>query len=131
MVGSQRGTVRAKAWTALGTLFVGFGAVGIFLPLLPTTPFLLLAAGCFAKGSPRAYRWLTENRFFGSHLKSYREGRGISRRGKIASLSSLYLVLGLSVLLMQVDLLGAVVLLGVAVAVSLHILTLRTAEALE
>jgi uncharacterized protein len=125
------GMVKSRIWTGLGMFFVGLGAVGIVLPLLPTTPFLLLAAGCFAKGSPRAYYWLLERRYFGSYLKNYREGRGISRRGKLVSLAFLYLMLGASAFLSHADLLVVGVLLLVAVAVTAHILMIRTAEALD
>ena len=57
---------RLKRWlyVTAGTLLVGIAILGIFLPLLPATPFLLLAAGCFGKSSPRAYRWLVTNRVF-------------------------------------------------------------------
>ena len=123
--------MKSRAWTALGVFFVGLGAMGIVLPLMPTTPFLMLAAGCFARGSPRAYRWLMENRFFGAHLKNYREGRGISRKGKIVSLAFLYLVLGTSAYLSHADLLVIVVLFIVAAAVTMHLLMIRTIRVLD
>ncbi len=53
----------------VGSLLVGIGVLGIFLPLLPSTVFFLMAAGCYGKSSPSAYHWLTTNRFFGRHLK--------------------------------------------------------------
>ncbi len=66
-----------------GTLCVGLAVVGIFVPILPTTPFLLLAAVCYARSSQRFLAWLLTNRWFGSYIKNYREGRGIpvSREG--------------------------------------------------
>jgi uncharacterized membrane protein YbaN (DUF454 family) len=61
------------ALRAAGGLLVGLGVLGIFLPLLPTTVFLLGAAACFGKSSPGAYNWLTTNRLFGRYLREYRE----------------------------------------------------------
>ncbi len=52
-------------WTILGVVFLMIGGIGVVLPLLPTTPFVLVAAGCFAKSSPRMHAWLLANRVFG------------------------------------------------------------------
>lgn|GEM_PF-3519934 len=64
--------MKKKLLILLGFFFVGLGIVGIFLPLFPTTPFLLLAAALFARSSPRFYRWLLNNRWLGSYMKNYR-----------------------------------------------------------
>ena len=68
-----------------GTFFVGLGIIGIFLPLLPTTPFLLLAAACYARSSKRFYNWLLNNKWFGNYIKNYRERKGIPLQIKIIS----------------------------------------------
>ena len=67
----------------IGCLAVALGVLGIFLPLLPTTPFLLLASACFARGSTRLHNWLQTNRVFGKYLRDYENGKGIPLRGKI------------------------------------------------
>lgn len=67
----------------IGCLAVALGVLGIFLPLLPTTPFLLLASACFARGSTRLHTWLQTNRVFGKYLRDYENGKGIPLRGKI------------------------------------------------
>lgn len=67
----------------IGCLAVVLGVLGIFLPLLPTTPFLLLASACFARGSTRMHNWLQTNRVFGKYLRDYENGKGIPLRGKI------------------------------------------------
>ena len=74
------------AYFLLGILSLTLGAVGVILPLLPTVPFVLLAAFCFARSSPRLERWLTEHRTFGPHLLAWRTRRAISRKGKRAAL---------------------------------------------
>ncbi len=70
----------------VGCLAVALGILGIFLPLLPTTPFLLLASACFARGSTRLHHWLRTNRIFGNYLRDYENGKGIPLRGKIWTL---------------------------------------------
>lgn len=72
-------------YLCLGWLFVALGVVGAFLPVLPTTPFLLLAVACFARSSPRLEAWLMEHPKFGPPLKNWRREGAISRRAKIAA----------------------------------------------
>jgi len=79
---------------ALGLLCVGLGVVGIFLPLLPTTPFLLLAAGCFARSSRRLEAWLHGNRRFGPLLADWQRHRVIRPRAKLAAASGMALGYG-------------------------------------
>lgn len=66
-----------------GSICVGLGVVGVLLPLLPTTPFLLLAAACYARSSERFYVWLLTNRLFGRYILDWRQNRGIPLRTKI------------------------------------------------
>ena len=72
-------------WLTAGMLFLGLGLLGVLLPILPTTPFLLLAAWCFARSSPRLEAWLLEHRVFGPPLRDWRERGAINRRAKILS----------------------------------------------
>ncbi|OCP38453.1 YbaN family protein [Ensifer sp. LC163] len=71
----------------LGWLMVGFAVAGIFLPVLPTTPFLLLAAGLFARASPRLERWLLEHPTLGPSLRLWRDKRAIPARAKTAAVA--------------------------------------------
>lgn len=69
-----------------GCLFLVLAILGIFLPLLPTTPFLLLASACFARSSNKLHNWLRNHGRFGRYLRDYEDGRGIPLRGKILAM---------------------------------------------
>lgn len=113
-------------FVGLGSLLVAVGILGIFLPLLPSTVFFLLAAGCYGKSSPGAYRWLTTNRWFGRHLRDYSEERGATVAAKVYSIGSLWLGIGLTEYLFVDNLWVRLALATVAVAVSIHLFALRT-----
>jgi len=111
-----------------GTASLVIGGAGIFLPLLPTTPFLLLAAVCYARSSERWYNWLLYNRWFGSYIKNWHDGKGIPMRTKILSVVFLTLTIGYSAVFVVPFVLGKVVLILIAVGVSVHILSFPTLE---
>ena len=84
-------------WVSLGSLFVGLGAIGVIVPGLPTTPFLILAAACYIRSSQRLYDWLISNKRFGPYLKDYREGKGIPRKAKRLAIVMIVVFVGFSV----------------------------------
>src|SRR6056297_1514148 len=86
-------------WAFCGVLSVSFGALGVFLPLLPTVPFMLLAAFCFARSAPQLHHWLISHPVFGPPIIDWQERGAISRRGKIAATVSIAAVFGLSLAL--------------------------------
>jgi uncharacterized membrane protein YbaN (DUF454 family) len=86
------------AMLASGLICLGLAALGVFLPLLPTTPFLLVAAACFARSSPRFYRALLGNRVFGPLIRDWREHRAVPRHAKLMAIAAIVLVLGASVI---------------------------------
>jgi hypothetical protein len=102
------------------------GAAGVFLPILPTTPFLLLSAACYYKGSERMHRWLLNNKLFGSYIRNYNEGKGISQTGKIFTLFLLWITIGYSALFMVSSYVVQIVLFAVAIVVTVHVVTLPT-----
>ena len=108
-----------------GTFFVAIGVLGIFLPLLPTTPFLLIAAALYARSSERFYYWLLHNRWFGGYIKNYREGKGISRKVKIWTISLLWITIIFSICTVEIVLVRILLFL-IAAAVSIHIISIRT-----
>lgn len=98
----------------------------MFLPLLPTTPFLLLAAICYGHSSERFYHWLTTNRFFGDYIRNYREGRGIPLKQKIFTITLLWMTIGYSILFI-VPLWWVKLLLGLCAAgVTIHLVRVKT-----
>jgi len=86
-------------WAFCGILCVSFGALGVFLPLLPTVPFMLLAAFCFARSSPQLHNWLISHPVFGPPIMDWQERGAISRRAKIAATVSIAAVFSLSLAL--------------------------------
>lgn len=92
---------RAKriAYITLGFIALGLGALGVVLPLLPTTPFVLVAAFAFAKSSERLHQWLLDHRVFGPLIRDWRRHGAISRNAKIASMLSIVAVIAISMLL--------------------------------
>jgi uncharacterized membrane protein YbaN (DUF454 family) len=84
-------------WTVLGLLSLLLGGIGVVLPLLPTTPFVLLAAACFARSSPRMHRWLLDSELFGPMLVSWEDNRCVSYKVKALSLFMMAVVGGTSI----------------------------------
>ncbi|RPJ08381.1 MAG: DUF454 domain-containing protein [Spirochaetaceae bacterium] len=102
------------------------GIIGIFLPLLPTTPFLLLSAACFFNSSKRLYSWITGHRIFGKYIRSYRQFKAVSLRAKIFAVVLLWLTIGVSIFVFFDRWYVWISLLLVATLVTIHILRLRT-----
>ena len=84
-------------FVTFGTIFLGLGVIGVFVPVLPTTPFLLLSAACYVRSSSRLYSWLINHKLFGKFVRDFRESRSISLRNKIISLLSMTLMIALSI----------------------------------
>jgi uncharacterized membrane protein YbaN (DUF454 family) len=114
---------------AAGTLCVGLGFLGVFLPLLPTTPFLLLAAACYARSSERFYHWLMTNRWCGETIRNYRSGKGIPRRQKILTVTLLWATIGVTACFATTLWWLRLLLLGIAAAVTAHLLKIKTLPA--
>jgi len=109
----------------VGLIAVGLGFAGIFLPLLPTTPFLLLALFCFARSSPKLERWLLSNRILGPYLQAYFSKQGMPVKQKVITLALLWGTILLSAFLIN-QIYVRVVLAIVAIGVSIHVLRMKT-----
>lgn len=108
-----------------GFAFVALGVIGIFVPVMPTTIFLILAASCFIRSSDRFYQWLIRNKIFGKMILNYREKRGISRKSKLISILFLWLTISISIYFVNL-LWVRILLLLIAGGVTWHILAIRT-----
>ena len=111
---------------AAGTCSVVLGVIGIFMPVLPTTPFLLLAAALYARSSPRFYRWLMNQKHLGPYLRNYREGRGIPLRTKAVTLGMLWLTIGSTAAFAVEGWIVRLLLAAVAIGVTAHIARVPT-----
>jgi uncharacterized membrane protein YbaN (DUF454 family) len=104
-----------------GCLAVALGVLGVFLPLLPTTPFLLLASACFARGSTRLHQWLLNSKPLGNYLRDYEAGRGIPLRAKVAAMLLMWGSL-LVVIVRTPHLALQCLLAGIGIGVSIYLL---------
>ncbi len=109
----------------LGIVCVVLGVVGMFFPVLPTTPFLLLAAYFFVHSSPRFYDWLLTNRWFGSYIRNYREGKGIPLKQKILTIALLWLSIGYAIGWVIDSWWGKLLLAAIAIGVSVHLIKIK------
>ena len=109
-----------------GSISLVLGIIGIFVPLLPTTPFLLLTAACFAKSSPHLHSWLLKNKWFGPYIKNYIEGKGIKLQIKIYVLILLWGTILSSVIFFVPLVWVKIFLVLIASAVTFHILKIPT-----
>lgn len=111
---------------SVGVICVGLAFIGIFVPLLPTTPFLLVAAACFIRSSDRLYQRLIMHRAFGPYIREYREHRAITRRARIVALLLLWTTLGYTAFWFVGSIAIRVILLSIATAVTVHLVRLKT-----
>ena len=118
--------VRAIFFVA-GTVSLAFGTIGIVVPLLPTTPLLLLAVACYCRSSERMTRWILTNKYFGNYIRRYREGKGIPLKTKIVALATLWIIISYSAFFVVNHWwIVQLVLLVIAAAVTIHIVKLPT-----
>ncbi|MDQ6958638.1 MAG: YbaN family protein [Mariprofundaceae bacterium] len=124
--GSTLGPGMRMVLVVLGSLFVVLGIIGIALPLVPTTPFLLLAAVCYAKSSEKCYNWLFNHKWFGEYLRNYRDGKGIQLKVKVTMLIFLWLTMSLSAGFIIDIQWVQIMLIGIATAVTAQMCYLPT-----
>ncbi|MCK5625774.1 YbaN family protein [Candidatus Bathyarchaeota archaeon] len=120
-------------WFMAGTISLVLGAIGIVLPILPTTPFLLASAACYYKSSSRMHNWLLNNKWFGEYIRNYQEGKGIPLKTKITALTVLWVTIGVSTFFFLEPLLPPFLVLPmqltmiiVAIVVTIYMLRLPT-----
>lgn len=111
---------------AAGTLCVVLGVVGMLLPILPTTPFLLLAAFFYARSSERFLHWLLTNRWFGAYIRNYRAGLGIPLKQKILTILLLWVTIVYAVWFVVSAWWLKLLLVGIAAGVTAHLVKIKT-----
>ncbi|NNF41758.1 MAG: YbaN family protein [Phycisphaerales bacterium] len=120
---------RRGVFTVAGCLFVAVGVVGVVVPLLPTTPFMLLAAACFARGSRRLRAWLLGTRLFGPTLEAWYSTRTIPLRAKVTAIVLIAILLGTSIVFLTTHPALRLTLAAVGLGVVAYLLRIPTREA--
>jgi len=121
----MRPTVKRRLLIGAGTLLTGLGIIGIFIPILPTTPFLVLAAACYMRSSERFYQRLVNNRIFGAYVRNYIEGTGMPVRIKLFTIFLLWLTIGLTIAFGVQNTIIRIVLVCIAIGVTVHVALIR------
>jgi len=114
--------------TAAGLTCTGLGVLGIFLPLLPTVPLLLLAAACFARGSERFHNWLLDHPHLGPLIRGYLDGQGIPLRAKITAIALIWLTIPVSVLFFIPLFWVKLFLIAIGLCITIYLLRLPVCE---
>jgi len=118
-------SIKKIVLVAVGCIFLALGAIGVVLPVLPTTPFVLVSAACFGASSERLYGWLLRNRVFGPFIENYRTRQGISILHKAGSIAFLWT--GLIISMVSVGTALIYIVLGiVGIGVTVHLLMIKT-----
>ncbi|MDR0854224.1 MAG: YbaN family protein [Clostridiales Family XIII bacterium] len=107
-----------------GFALLGVGAIGVFIPVLPTTPFVLASAGCFSVSSPRIYAWLEHSPFFGDYINGIKNRQPISTKARVQGIVSLWVLLTVSALIIQKPAMYIVFAI-IGACVTIHLLTIR------
>ena len=113
-------------WIIFGTLSLGLGLLGIILPVLPTTPFLLLAAYCYSRGSVRMHKWLLNHKWFGKYIRNYMEGKGIPLKTKIIAIASIWVTISFTSIFMVNVLWHRILLFIIAISVSIYLIRFKS-----
>jgi uncharacterized membrane protein YbaN (DUF454 family) len=114
------------AYIIVGTIALVIGAIGLFLPVVPTTPLVLLAAACYYRGSDRLHTWILSSRWFGETIKNYQEGRGITRNTKVRAISMMWVMIFFSAWFFVDNLHVRIAIICVAIGVTVYLIQLPT-----
>ncbi|MBL7128146.1 MAG: YbaN family protein [Ignavibacteria bacterium] len=115
-------------FVTLGSLFLGLGVIGVFVPGLPTTPFLLLSAAFYVRSSRSMYRWLLNHKVFGKIIRDFRESRSISLKNKVISILSMVTMLTLSIFVFVDELYTRIIILIIGIVGFIVILSFPTTK---
>lgn len=112
----------------VGSISLLLGVIGIVLPLMPTTPFLLLSLACFVNSSEKAYRFILNNKCLAPYVEDYMSGKGIPKKTKIRVILLIWITIGLSIIFVLNELKLRLLLLSIASIVSIYIWTRKTSK---
>ena len=115
-------------WNLAGSFFVGVGIVGIFLPLLPTVPLLIIAAFCYWRGSPKFYNWLINLGAVGKLIKDFREGKGLPAKAKFHAILYMWISMGISITFFVSSMALRITMVLIGIGVTVYILSIKTSE---
>jgi len=118
--------VKKRLLVLAGMISLSLGVIGLVVPLLPTTPLLLLSAACFIKGSDRLYEWLMNHKFFGEYIRNFQQYRAIPLHTKIMMIFFLWLTISISIVFVVNSIYIRILLACIAVVVTVHILHFKT-----
>ncbi len=102
------------------------GVIGIFLPILPTTIFLILASACFVRSSPQANEWLRNHKILGAYIKNYQDKSGLTIKGKVFNVALLWIMILSSAYFFTEEFYIKLLLLAIAIGVTIHLLMIKT-----
>jgi len=122
------GKMMRGVYIVVGTIALVIGAIGLFLPVIPTTPLLILAAACYYRGSDRLHNWILSSRWFGETIKNYQEGRGLTRDTKVRAISMMWAMILISAWFFVSNLFIRVAIICVAIGVTVYLARLPTLE---
>ncbi|QQO08197.1 YbaN family protein [Breznakiella homolactica] len=108
-----------------GIILTVLGGLGVFLPILPTTPFVILAALCFSFSSPKLYNFLIRNKYFGPYIENYRTKKGVPLASKVRGIAAVWILLAFSAVFMQ-KLWASILFACIAIGVTIHLLCIKT-----
>ena len=117
--------LKRALYVIAGHVFVVIGVLGIVLPVLPGTPFLLMASACYLKGSKRLHAWLHNHRFLGPYLRAFQEGRGLPRRVKIIALATMWIGMSVTMIMFPHPVI-LLVLVAIGTGVTIYLLRMPT-----
>jgi uncharacterized membrane protein YbaN (DUF454 family) len=126
IVSTRQAGIYKFLYLVSGILLVIIGVIGIFLPVLPTTIFLILASACFVKGSPKANEWLRNHKILGIYLKNYQDKTGLTVKAKTFNISFLWLMILTSAYFFTHELYIRILLIAIAIGVTIHLLMVKT-----
>jgi uncharacterized membrane protein YbaN (DUF454 family) len=126
--GRVSGKMMRGIYIVVGTIALVIGAIGIFLPVIPTTPLVILAAACYYRGSERLHAWILRSRWFGETIKNYQAGRGLTRDTKVRAIFLMWTTIIISAWFFVNNHFVRVAMIGVAMGVTVYLVRLPTLE---